>query len=122
MGRGKGLELAKKILDSGKAYKKFLEIIKAQDGNPKKLRFAKYKQDVLSKKEGRILEIDNKKVNELARSAGCPADKKAGLYLHKQIGETIKRGEKIITIYAESKPRMNQAVKASATLNPFVLK
>ena len=37
-------------------------------------------------------------------------DKKAGLYLHHHIGDKVKKGEPIITIYAESKPRLKEAI------------
>ncbi|MFH1325708.1 MAG: thymidine phosphorylase [archaeon] len=108
---GKGIETAKKILYSGKAFEKFLAIVKAQDGSLKKLRNAKFRRSIIAKKTGKIKEIDNKKISIMARITGCPVDKFSGLYLHYHVGEEIKKGKKVITIYAETKTRILQAVK-----------
>ena len=108
--KGKGVLLAKEILDSRKAFDKFKEIIIAQKGSMKKLHPAKYSKDITMIKAGKILDIDNKKINFLARIAGCPMDKNAGLYLYKHIGDSLNKGEKIITIYAESKSRLREAI------------
>ena len=40
----------------------------------------------------------NKRLVELARMAGAPADKKAGVIIHKKMGERVKKGEPLITI------------------------
>ena len=62
------------------------------------------------KKDGKIKDIDNKKITMLARIAGCPMDKFSGLYLYKHIGDRLKQGEKLLTIYTESKSRLREAV------------
>lgn len=106
----KGIEMAKEILCSGKAFKKFLEIMKAQNGDLSKIRIAKYKKDVLATSSCKISEIDNKKTNLLARIAGCPVDKASGIYLHNHVGAKLKKGDKILTIFSESKPRLKEAL------------
>jgi len=108
---GEGEKMAREILDSGKALKKFSEIIKAQGGTVDHLKPAKFKKNILATKTGKILWIDNKKINSLARIAGSPLDKAAGLYLHKHVGEKIKKGEKILTIYSESKTRLRESLR-----------
>ena len=75
--KGKGTKLAKEMLLSGKAFDKFKDIIKAQNGNLNRLKIAKFKHDIHSKKKGTIIEIDNHLVNSLVRVAGCPVDKPA---------------------------------------------
>lgn len=107
----KGLDMAKEILYSGKAFSKFKDIIKAQRGSIKDLKVAKFKKDILSKRKGKIKLIDNKKINFMARIAGCPMDKGSGLYLYIHKGDKVKKGSKILTVYSESKSRLNQAVK-----------
>jgi putative thymidine phosphorylase len=107
--KGEGESLAKGILSSGKAWEKFNQIIKAQSGNINKIKSSKFKKDIFSKKSGVIREIDNKKINSLARVAGCPADKSSGIYLYHHVGERVTNGEKLLTIYAESKIRLNEA-------------
>lgn len=120
--KGKGIILAHKILDSGKAYEKFRQIIKAQNGNLKRLKLGNYKRDIHSKRNGKVHEIDNKLTSFLARLAGCPIDKYAGLYLNKHVGEEVKKGEKIFTIYCESHHRLNEALAFARLHNPYKIK
>jgi putative thymidine phosphorylase len=109
--KGEGARMAEKILYSGKAFDKFIQIIKAQEGSIKKIEFGRFKKDILSKNKGEISEIDNIKINQLARVAGCPMDKSSGLYIYFHVGHKIKRGDKLLTIYAESKARLNEAIR-----------
>jgi AMP phosphorylase len=109
--KGNGEKMAEEILNSGKAYKKFIEIIKAQKGSIKHLKFGKFRKDILTKSNGKITEINNIKINLLARVAGCPMDKSSGLYIYHHVGDKLKKGDKIITLYAESKPRLQEALK-----------
>ncbi len=120
--KNKGIEMAKEILYSGKAFKKFKEIIKAQSGSLKRIKDAKFKKDILANKSGKVVEINNKKINSLARVAGCPTDKAAGLYLYHHLNEDVKKGEKILTIYAESKPRLKLALEFYKKQKPIKIK
>jgi len=117
--KGEGAKLAQQILDSGEAFKKFKEIIIAQGGSMKKIEPAKFKKDILMKGKGKISEFDNKKINFLARIAGCPMDKKAGLYLYKHVGDSLEKGEKVLTIYAESQSRLRAAINFYNTQKPI---
>lgn len=110
--KGYGYKLAEEILNSGIAFNKFKQIIEAQKGNisEENMRLAKFSYDIKVNKECRVLLIDNKKINLLARVAGSPIDKKAGLYLWKHIGERLSKGDNLITIYAQSSQRLKDAV------------
>ncbi len=119
---GKGMEMAKKILDSGQAFKKFKEIIEAQNGKIKKLIPGKYSYVILSKKNSKIKEINNKKIAQLARVAGSPADKGAGLFLFKKVGESVKKREPVLKIYAESREKLKYAIKFYKKTVPIKLK
>jgi len=112
--KGMGIKKAEEILRTGKAYKKFKQIIEAQGGAIKKLIPGKFKREILSNKNGKVLEINNKTINLLARVAGCPADKSAGTYLHIHKNYKIKKNEKLLTIYSESKSRLRAAVRFCA--------
>ena len=120
--KGQGIILAREILRSGKAYEKFKEIIKVQHGNLNRIKVGNFKENIHSKKKGKVKEIDNKLISALARMAGCPIDKYSGIYLHKHVGETVKKGEKIMTLYAESKHRLNAAVLFAHSHNPFIIR
>ncbi|MEM3405662.1 MAG: thymidine phosphorylase [Candidatus Pacearchaeota archaeon] len=120
---GKGKELAKKILYSGKAFEKFNEIIKAQKGDINfKFKEAQYKKDILAEKKGIIKEINIKLINYLAILAGCPMDKYAGIYLHKHLNQEVKKGEKILTIYSENEEQLNNVIKIYNENNPIIIK
>jgi len=109
--KGQGYKMAKKILDSGKALKKFQEIVKAQHGDINKIiGQAKYKYEIRAEKSGRIKELPTNIINNLARISGCPLDKKAGLYIKKHVGEYVRKGEEILTIYAQSKTKLKHAI------------
>lgn len=112
--KGQGKKMARNILNSGKALDKFYEIVKAQGGEVKKIphqtSLAKYSKTIKVDKDTKIKIIDNKKINLLARIAGCPGDKKAGVYLHKHVGDVLKKSEPLITIYAHSQKRLEDAV------------
>src|SRR3990167_7492792 len=110
--KGKGYKMAEEVLVSGKAFDKFKEIVEAQKGNlsKNKLMLAKFSHIIYSEKNAKIVDIDNKRINLLARVAGSPNDKKAGLYLWKHLGEKIKKGEEILTIYSSSDKKLKDAV------------
>jgi putative thymidine phosphorylase len=118
----KGFEEAEKILNSGKAFNKFIQIIKFQGGNLKNIKLARFKKDIISNKNCEIKEIDNIKINLLARIAGCPLDKSSGLYIYSHVGAHIKKGDKIMTIYSESKPRLKEALIYYQKQKPIILK
>jgi AMP phosphorylase len=104
-----GEKKARKIFDSGRAYSKFIEIIKAQGGkeiDPDTISLAKYSFDVYSQKNGRITHVDNKIMNRIARVAGAPIDKRAGVYLYISKGRKVNYGERLFTIYAECKEKL----------------
>lgn len=117
--KGKGKRMAIELLNSDKAFYKFKEIISAQKGSLSKIKYAKFKRDIKTNKKGKIIEFDNKKINALARICGCPMDKSAGIYLYKHVGEELKKGEKIITLYSESKSRIKEGVSFFKNQKPI---
>ena len=107
-----GYKKSLQILNSGKAYQKMLQIIKAQGGKEiaaEDITIGKYFYDILSTKSGRINSIDNLLISRIARIAGAPNDKGAGIYLYKHIANRVKKGEKLFTIYSESRHELEYA-------------
>jgi putative thymidine phosphorylase len=117
--KGKGIKLAEEILSSGKAFEKFKQIIKIQGGSLKKIKEAKFKKDIFAKKSGKIKGINNKKIISLARILGCPVDKSSGIYLYFHNGENVKKSQKILTFYSETKTRLTEAVRFYNEKNPI---
>lgn len=107
--KGKGEKLAREILESGKAFSKFLEIIKEQDGKINPFKIPPFSYLIKAKKKIKIKHLDNKLINRLARTAGCPEDKLAGVYLNKKKNETANKGETILTIHTTSKEKLKYA-------------
>ncbi len=107
--KGKGRTLAKSILLSGRAFKKFKEIIEAQHGKVHYLKPASNSYIFRSNKSGKIKKINNKLINYLGRVLGTPGDKSSGIYLHNHIGAVITKDEPLLTIYAESKKKLKEA-------------
>ena len=112
---GMDRKLAKEMLESGKAYKKMIQIINAQGKritDPDKIKPAKLKYEYRAKKSGKITHIDNGFISRVARLAGAPQDKDAGMYLYKHKGDNVKKGEVIFTLYAEIRQKLEFAVDA----------
>ncbi len=105
-------EKVREVIDSGEAYKKFLQIIQAQGGS-KNIRLPKpnYFHRITSNKQGVVTRIDNQLIAKIARIAGAPKDKAAGLYLRVHTGTKVKKGKELFTIYAENKKKLEYAVK-----------
>jgi putative thymidine phosphorylase len=112
---GKGYESAKKELTSGKAYEKFKKILAAQRGNPniqpEEIPVGEVSHVVKAKSDGVVKDIENHVIKEVAHALGTPNIKKAGLFLHKQIGEKFSAGEPLFTLYSTSESRLDLALK-----------
>ncbi|PNX45690.1 MAG: hypothetical protein BV456_13260, partial [Thermoplasmata archaeon M8B2D] len=126
-GKKNSRKKAEEILSSGKAFEKFKEIINAQNGKNNfdrrvnSLGLAKFKKIIKAKKYGRISKISNKGINALCRVLGTPETKTAGVYLHKHVGK-VKKGEKIITLYSESRSKMGEARRFLRKFKPIEIK
>lgn len=114
LGIKEGKKRAIEILNSGKAYKKMQEIIKMQNGNqninPDRIPIGKYRFDFKARKSGFVKGINNYSVSRIARIAGAPIDKGAGIYLYKHVGMRVKKGEAVFTVYAEDGQKLDYAV------------
>lgn len=106
---GEGNDNARKLLESGKAYDKFIAICKAQGGftEPKP---AKLQHEIKSNHEGIVIKIDNRKIAKIAKLAGAPNDKKAGIDFLAPIGTKVDKGQILYIIHAESKGEMDYAL------------
>ncbi len=124
--KGAGWQVAEKILNSGQAWHKMREIIKAQGGNPDiapdKIHIGADTETITAEKDGFVRAIDNDKIKKLCRLLGCPNDKGAGMFLHRHVGAKVKDGDKLFTLYAESGRKLSEAIKFTDTNNPFVIK
>ena len=114
----KMVQLAKKIsideatklvdesLKSGLAYQKFNEIIKAQGGDLSKLKVSTKTQDFLATKSGYVTDINAYQFGKLSLELGGgrltkedKIDPTVGIVLKKSIGDYVKKGDIICTLY-----------------------
>ncbi len=118
-----GTQEAHRILESGEALKKFREIVAAQGGNPNitadDLKEGKYKLQVLSTVSGYVHSIDNKELVQIARAAGAPTDKGAGLLIFKKKGQYVKSGDVLMEIYADVESKCQRAKDLSLRMQPI---
>jgi len=98
---GQGYAIARDILESGRAYAKMHEIIKAQGEHKIDLQPGELCYQVCAQRDGVVISIDNFQMSKVARLAGAPMDKKAGVDLLKKLGDKVKKGETLYQIYAE---------------------
>jgi thymidine phosphorylase len=98
---GQGYVIARDILDSGRALVKMNAIIEAQGENPASPQAGKLQHQVSAPHMGIIRAIDNLQMASIARLAGAPMDKGAGVDLHKKVGDTVEAGEPLYTIHAD---------------------
>lgn len=127
-GVGESLEDARKLLEenikNGKALEKFKLFIEAQGGNPdvvdrpdELLPQAAFQIEVEADRDGVISEIEAEELGVAAMLLGAgretidsELDLAAGLMLHKKIGDEVKKGESILTIYS-NKENVDASIK-----------
>ncbi len=126
--KAKSENIAHDMLSSGKAFQKFRDIIEAQQGTleneelKEKLALGECKANIKSDKQGKIEEISNRKMAYVAKMAGSPSDKSAGIYLYKHVGEKVDKGENLFTIYAETSAKLDYAKKLAERIIPVLVK
>ncbi len=110
MALGKNINQANAMVEdslkSGKAYQKFLEIIQAQGGDLSLLRVSSNKQDMISTKSGHIIGMDAYRFGKLSLDLGGgrktkedKVDSSVGIVLKKKIGDDVKIGDILCTLY-----------------------
>jgi thymidine phosphorylase len=107
---GKGLALSASVLESGKAWSKFQRICEAQGGMYEPP-VAAYREPVVARNAGIVDRIDNRRLAQIAKLAGAPEDKAAGLDVHIRIGERILEDQPLFTIHAQSRSELEYALE-----------
>ena len=111
-----GIEISKALIKNGKAFDKFIEIVKLQKGDiklvkdPGKYPKSKYSEKIYSSKTGYLKSIENYEIGIAALELGAgritkedKIDPKAGIIFYPQIGDKIKKGELIAEISTDKK-------------------
>ena len=118
MAKGISMEEAHKLvldtLDSGKAYDKFLEFVKAQGGDINSLHVSDKTIDVKSDKEGTIKRIKALALGNLSVRLGAgrlskedKIDYSVGIVIKKHINDHINIGDTLCTLYVNDNIEVN---------------
>jgi len=111
-----GIDLSKKMIESGKAFDKFIEIAKLQGADitylkqPEKYPQSKIHEKVYTEKTGFISTINSFEIGMASLELGAgrmtiedKIDPKAGIILHKKIGDQLKKGDLIAELFTNKK-------------------
>lgn len=120
--RGQGHGKAMSILTSGEAYEKLQEIVLAQGSQAKKLNPGRFTFEIDADRSGTIEEIDIQTIAALARAAGAPLDKSAGVYLCANVASTVEKGQTLLRIHASSQKALEEAVAKVNEMSSIVRK
>ena len=112
---GHGDALAEATLSSGQAMKKFQRICEAQGGMRKPPK-SSYRRSIVTRGAGRVVAVDNRRLSKVAKLAGAPDAKAAGVELHVTLGDDVDRNQLLYTIHAEASGELAYAL-AYATAN-----
>ncbi len=120
-----GFGMARELLADGSALRKFQEIVEAQGGKPgitsKDVPIGEHFEPVRAPSDGYVDGIDNKAIVRIAREAGAPNDKGAGILLNKKVGRKAQKGDILYTVYSSNQRRLRRAVELSNSLKPLHL-
>lgn len=108
-----GDAVAGNALDSGRAWSKFQRICEAQGGmrSPPKSQLSR---PLTADRSGQVRAIDNRRLARLAKLAGAPDDKAAGVDLHVRVGDRLERGQPLCSVHADSPGELSYAFDYAA--------
>jgi len=115
---------AKEVLSNGKALEKLKLFIEGQGGNSKVVDdyslFPQYKEkvDVLAKEDGFVWSIGARSIGLASQHSGAgratkedQIDLSAGIYIGKKVGEKVKKGDILASVYGMDKDKIEKGAK-----------
>lgn len=116
---GLGKALAWQTLQDGRAWIKFQRICEAQ-GGMRVPPIARQQHPFVSPLAGVVTAIDNRKIARLAKLAGAPESKAAGVHLAVQLGTRVSPGAPLCTVHADTPGELHYALDYAAA-NPDII-
>lgn len=106
---GEGERVAMDLLRSGKALDKLLEIAEYQTPRAHRLSPGAFTWEFVAARDSIIESLDIRALASVARAAGAPLDKTAGVYLLAEVGERVDRGQPLLRIHASGRTGIEEA-------------
>ncbi len=114
--------MAEKAITDGKAWEKFIQLVKAQNGDvsyiehPEKLPSASIQEEIKADRDGYLSMVNAQLVGEAAvllgagrEKKGAPIDLGVGIIVHYKVGAEIKKEDVLFTICGNDKERLEAA-------------
>ncbi len=121
--RNEAISLQKSIIQSGKGYEKFLDLVKNQGGSQKdieqytKLHSPQHTREISANRSGFIQYMDTYTIGLATVALGCgrakitdSVDPTAGMEFLKKTGEKVQKGEPLIRCFNSDKPKLQNTV------------
>ncbi|ANP45643.1 thymidine phosphorylase family protein [Candidatus Viadribacter manganicus] len=117
--QAQGAALAEEALASGRAWTKFQRICAAQ-GGMRTPPVAPLRRALGAPHSGIVTHINNRKISRLAKLAGAPDDKAAGLEILARLGDQVMAGAPLLIVHAEAPGELDYALGfAAANMDMF---
>jgi thymidine phosphorylase len=116
---GEGVRLATATVEDGRARQKFQRICEAQ-GGMRVPPVATQRHPLAAAMTGAIVSIDNRRIARLAKLAGAPEARAAGVDLHVQLGDRVAAGQPVCAVHADSPGELHYALDYAAA-NPDII-
>ncbi|MBP2297717.1 thymidine phosphorylase family protein [Azospirillum picis] len=97
---GAGIRRAREILESGAALAAMERIMAMQGPPPAVARLGSLAAEIAAPADGTVAALDCYRLARIARLAGAPNDKGAGIDLLRKVGDPVRRGEPLYRIHA----------------------
>ena len=116
---GQGHVRAAELLASGAALAAMERLIAAQGPSPPPPAPGPLHHEVCAPCEGRVVAIDCHRIARIARLAGAPMDKGAGIDLLRKTGDAVGAGEPLYRIHAQSDAGLGYACELAAEASGY---
>lgn len=101
--------IVRELLDSGAGYETLERIIAAQGPPPEQVQIGRNTVIITADQDGIVEFIDCFALSGIARAAGAPTDKGAGIDLFARAGETVDAGAPLYRIHARTQDGLDAA-------------
>jgi len=116
---GAGYALALSTVADGRAWKKFQRICEFQVGMRQPPRAA-HSHPLISPRAGRVAHINNRKLAQLAKLAGAPQAKVAGVHMEVKLSSNVEKGQPLLHLHAETTAELAYALEYAARSGDIV--